>query len=64
MLQLRSVFLPVFDLDLLEMPRFPVETHQATDKQLRTVFGGFGKGLVEEESIANGPIENAVEDVR
>lgn len=63
MLQLRPVFLPVFDLDLLEMPRLPVKTHQTTDEQLRTIFGGFRKGLVEEKGIPNGAVEHTVKDV-
>lgn len=64
MLQLRSVFLPVFNLDFLEIPRLPVKTHQTTDEQLRTVFGGFGKGLVKKGGVANGAVDYAVKDVR
>ena len=60
MLQTRPVFLPVFDLDLLEMPRLPVKTHQTTDEQLRTVFGGFGKGLVEEEGVPDRAVDHTV----
>lgn len=41
-----------------------MKAHQTTDKQLCTVFGGFGQGLVEEEGIANRAVEHAVQDMR
>ena len=40
-----------------------MEAHQAADQEIGAVFGCFGQGLVEQEGIADGAVENAVEDV-
>ena len=46
------------------MARLPVEADEARKEELVAVFGGcFADRLVEEEGVADGAIEGAVEDV-
>ena len=47
------------------MARFPVESDQARDEQFGSFFAGagFAEGLVEEEGVAHGAVDGAVEDV-
>lgn len=46
------------------MLRFPVEAYQPAQEELGAVLARFVDGLVEEQGVADGPVEHAVEDVR
>lgn len=63
MFKLVAILTAILLLDLLQVFRLPVETHKPADQEFRTVFTSLGNGLVEEQSVADGPVEDAVEDV-
>ncbi len=63
MLELVPVFPPIFLLDLFQVLRLPMEAHKPADEELGTIFAGLGDRLVEEESVADGAVENTVENV-
>lgn len=63
MLQPVPVFASIFRLDLLQVLGLPVEAHKPADEQLGAVLAGLGDGLVQQEGVAHGAVENAVEDV-
>lgn len=60
-----SISPPVINLHLLEVPGLPVQTDKTRDKEFGSFTAGFRftEGLVEEEGIAHGTVNGAVEDV-
>lgn len=63
MFEAAAIFPPVLQFDFLKVFGLPVEAHEAGDEEFGAVFAGFGDGLVEEEGVADGAVEDAVEDV-
>ena len=57
------VTLLILGFDAIQVLRFPVEADQPRHEQLGAVFAGFGEGLVEEEGVADGSVEDAIKDV-
>lgn len=45
------------------MLRLPVKTDEAGYQKLSPVFGGFCKGLVQQEGVPHWTIDHAIEDV-
>lgn len=63
MFKLVAILTAILLLDLLQVFRLPMQTHQPADQEFRAVFTSLRNGLVEEQSVADGPVEDAVEDV-
>lgn len=65
LLQLLAVPRAIFPLDELHVRPVPVVAHEAGDEQLGAQGVGFRErqGVVEEEGVADGPVDDAVEDV-
>lgn len=58
------VAFPILDLDTVQVRPVPMEAHEARDQQLDAVARRLGReGLVQEQGVADGPIQDAVEDV-
>lgn len=52
---------PILVLDPFQVRPLPVEAHEAGDEEFGAVAGGLGReGLVQEEGVADGPVEGAV----
>lgn len=55
---------PILALDALQMQPVPVKAHEPRDQQLGAVARRLGgEGLVQEQGVADGPVQDAVEDV-
>jgi len=55
---------PILALNSLQMQPVPMEAHEPGDQQLGAVARRLGReGLVQEQGVADGPVDDAVEDV-
>lgn len=64
-LQVLAVALAIGLLDVLHVEGVPVEAHEARDEQFaaQRVLAGGGDGVLQEEGVADGAVNDAVEDV-
>lgn len=64
-LQVLAVALAVGPLDVLHVERVPVEADEAGDEQLLAegVLARGGDGVLQQEGVAHGAVDDAVEDV-
>lgn len=63
MFKLLTIFASILLLDFLQMLRLPVKTHKPADQEFSTIFTRLVDGLVEEKSVADRTVEDAVEDM-